>query len=78
MRKALETAYLSAWEQIFPAEPVRRAFELARVVYGLYQAVSYQFILNNLDEVGRTEINGAHYFLRQVLKELAASVSSQT
>ncbi len=70
-RDALEAAYLSGWEQIFSAGQVRRALELARVVYGLYHAVSYQFILNNLDEADRPEINSAYYFFRQVLKELA-------
>ena len=72
VRKALETAYLSAWERLYPAAQVRRAFELARVVYGLYQGVSYQFILNNLEEADRPEINSAPYFFRQVLKELAS------
>jgi hypothetical protein len=71
VREALEAAYLSAWERIYPADQVRRAFELARVVYGLYHAVSYQFILNNLEESDRPEINSAHYFFRQVLKGLA-------
>ncbi len=70
-REALEAVYRSAWERRYPAELVRRAFELAKVVYGLYHAVSYQFILNNLDEADRSEINTAHYFFRQVLKELA-------
>jgi hypothetical protein len=68
--EALQAAYLSAWEEHFQAGLVRRAFELARVVYGLYHAVSYQFILNNLDEADREEIHTAHYFFRQVLKGL--------
>jgi hypothetical protein len=71
-REALEVVYLSAWERLYPAERVRRAFELARVVYGLYHAVSYQFILNNLGEEDRPEINSAHYFLRRVLAWLAS------
>jgi len=70
-REALAAVYLSAWERLFPASLVRHAFEIARVVYGLYHAVSYQYILNNLAEIDRAEINSAHYFLRQVLKELA-------
>jgi hypothetical protein len=70
-RKILEDAYLSAWEQHYPAHQVRHAFEIARVVYGLYHAISYQFILNNLEESEREEINTAHYFLRQVLAGLA-------
>jgi hypothetical protein len=78
VRETLETVYLSAWERIFPADQVRRAFELARVVYGLYHAASYQFILNNLDETDRSEINSADYFFRQVLKDLKSGVSSQT
>jgi hypothetical protein len=69
-RKALATEYLSAWEDLFPASQVRRAFEIARVVYGMYHAVSYQYILNNLAEADREEINSAHYFFRQVLAGL--------
>lgn len=70
-RKILEDAYLHAWEQLYPAGEVRRAFELAQVVYGLYHAVSYQFILNYIEVDDRPEINWAHYFLRQVLSGLA-------
>jgi Ser/Thr protein kinase RdoA (MazF antagonist) len=68
--ETLQAAYLSAWEEHFQAALVRRAFEIARVVYGLYHAVSYQFILNNLEEADREEIHTAHYFFRQVLKGL--------
>ncbi len=71
VRETLEAVYLSAWEHHYPVELVHRAFELARVVYGLYHAANYKYILNNLDEAARPEINSAHYFLRQVLKELA-------
>ncbi len=73
LREELEDAYLCAWEQVYPVEVVRRAFKLARVVYGLYHAVSYQYILNNLEEVDHPEINSAHYFFHQVLAGLAAS-----
>jgi len=72
-RKTLEDAYLSAWEEVYPARQVRQAFRLARVVYGLYHAVSYQFILNNLEEADRPEINSAYYFFHQVLAGLANS-----
>lgn len=71
LREKLEDAYLSVWDQVYPVGVVRRAFELARVVYGLYHAVSYQFILNNLEKADRPEINSAHYFFRQVLAGLA-------
>lgn len=70
-REKLGDAYLSAWEGIYPAGKVRRAFELAQVVYGLYHAVSYQYILNNLEAADRPEIHAAHYFLRMVLAGLA-------
>jgi Ser/Thr protein kinase RdoA (MazF antagonist) len=68
--EALQSVYLSAWERHFPAGQVRRAFKISRVVYGLYHAVSYQYILNNLAEADREEINTAHYFFRQVLAGL--------
>jgi fructosamine-3-kinase len=71
LRVELGDAYLSVWEQVYPSGVVRRAFDLARVVYGLYHAVSYQYILNNLDVADREEINSAHYFFRQVLAGLA-------
>jgi hypothetical protein len=70
-QKILEDAYLHAWKQLYPAGEVGRAFELARIVYGLYHAVSYQYILNNIEEDDQPEINSAHYFLRQVLHGLA-------
>jgi aminoglycoside phosphotransferase (APT) family kinase protein len=72
-REKLEEAYLSVWEQVYPVGAVCRAFKLARVVNGLYYAVSYQFILNNLEEADRPEINSAHHFFRQVLAGLANS-----
>jgi aminoglycoside phosphotransferase (APT) family kinase protein len=69
-RKILENAYLLPWQQIYPAGEVQRAFRLARVVFGLYHAISYQYILNNLEESDRAEINMSHYFLRLVLSGL--------
>jgi hypothetical protein len=69
-RKILENAYLLPWKQIYPAREVQRAFSLARVVFGLYHAISYQYILNYLEESDRPEINMSHYFLRLVLSGL--------
>jgi fructosamine-3-kinase len=66
-RKILENAYLLPWQQIYPAREVQRAFRIARVVFGLYHAISYQYILNHLEESDRPEINMSHYFLRLVL-----------
>jgi fructosamine-3-kinase len=69
-RKILENSYLLPWQQIYPAREVQRAFRLARVVFGLYHAISYQYILNHLEESDRPEINMSHYFLRLVLSGL--------
>ncbi len=70
-REILEAAYGAIWAEGYPEEVVRRGLRLARRVYGLYHAVSYSVIVNNLgpDEVG--DLNGAHFFFRRVLDGLA-------
>jgi hypothetical protein len=66
-RENLETAYTAIWAAAYPDELVRRGLRLARVVYGLYHAVSYSVIVNNIGPDERYDLNGAHFFFRQVL-----------
>ena len=47
---------------------VRRAWELASTLYGLYHAVSYQYIVNGIEELVQPELNFAFYFLRKLLE----------
>jgi fructosamine-3-kinase len=69
-RELLETAYTAIWAEAYPEAVVRRALRLARVVYGLYHAVSYSVIVNNLGADEREDLNGAYFFFRQVLEGL--------
>jgi fructosamine-3-kinase len=70
-REKLEAAYCAIWAEAYPEAMVRRALRLARLVYGLYHAVSYSVIVNNLGPDEREDFNGAHFFLRQVLDGLS-------
>ena len=67
-REVLQEAYLLAWEQYYPKTNVRRAWELAGTVYGLYHAVSYQYITHGIEELVQPELNFAYYFLRKLLE----------
>jgi hypothetical protein len=49
---------------------VRRAWELASALYGFYHAVSYQYIAHGIEELVRSELNFAYYFLRKLLAGL--------
>lgn len=69
-RTRLQEAYLSIWEQHFPHGEVRRAWELAGVLYGFYHAVSYQYIAHGIEELVVSELNYAYYFLRKLLAGL--------
>jgi len=69
-RIALQDAYLAIWEQAFPKPDVRRAWELASVLYGFYHAVSYQYIAHGIEDVVVSELNFAYFFLRKLLAGL--------
>jgi hypothetical protein len=69
-KHALQEAYLSAWEARYPASDVRRAWELAGVLYGFYHAVSYQTIARGVEDGSQSELNFAYYFLRKLLSGL--------
>jgi len=66
-KTALQEAYLLPWEEIYPKVDVRRAWELAGALYGLYHAVSYQYIAHGIEELVRPELNFAFHFLRKLL-----------
>ena len=67
----LEAAYAAIWAEAYPEALVRRGLRLARLVYGLYHAVSYSVIVNNLGPDERDDLNGAYFFFRQVLDGLS-------
>jgi fructosamine-3-kinase len=69
-RERLETAYCAVWAEAYPEALVRRGLRLARQVYGLYHAVSYSVIVNNLGLDERDDLNGAHFFFHQILEGL--------
>ena len=69
-KNTLQEAYLGAWEAHYSAADVRRAWELAGVLYGLYHAVSYQYIAHGIEELVLSELNFAYYFLRKLLAGL--------
>lgn len=70
-RETLESAYRAIWAEGYPEALVRRGLRLAERVYGLYHAVSYSVIVNNLGPDEREDLNGAHFFFRQVLDGLS-------
>lgn len=69
-KHTLQEAYLSAWEMYYSKTDVRRAWELASALYGFYHAVSYQFVAHGIEELVRSELNFAYYFLRKLLAGL--------
>jgi len=67
-RTVSQEAYLLAWEENYPKADVRRAWQLAAALYGLYHAVSYQYIAHGIEELVQPELNYAYYFLRKLLE----------
>jgi len=66
-RTALQEAYLLTWEENYPKADVRGAWELAGALYGLYHAVSYQYIAHGIEDLVLPELNFAYHFLRKLL-----------
>ena len=66
-KSSLQEAYLLIWEEHFPKADVRRAWKLAGSLYGLYHAVSYQYITHGIEDLAQPELNYAYHFLRQLL-----------
>jgi hypothetical protein len=69
-KTTLQEAYLQAWETHYAKANVRRAWELASMLYGFYHAVSYQYIARGIEELVQPELNFAYYFLRKLLAGL--------
>jgi hypothetical protein len=63
---ALQEAYLLIWEEHYPKTVVQRAWELAGALYGLYHAVSYQYIAHGIEVLVQPELNYAYHFLRKL------------
>ncbi|MCI0822871.1 MAG: hypothetical protein J4N34_05520, partial [Chloroflexi bacterium] len=61
----LRDAYLKPWSQHQPMERLIQAYEAARPLGALHQAMSYMWILNNIAEDARWQLEGG---LRQWLK----------
>ena len=69
-KNTLLEAYLRPWETRYSKSDVRSAWKLASVLYGFYHAVSYQYIAHGIEELVRSELNFAYYFLRKLLAGL--------
>jgi hypothetical protein len=67
-KTALQEAYLLPWEENYSKIDVMRAWELGDALYGLYHAVSYQYIAHGIEELVRPELNFAFHFLRKLLE----------
>jgi hypothetical protein len=69
-KTALQESYLALWEEHYSKAHVRRAWQLASVLYGFYHAVSYQTIVHGIEELVQPELDFAFYFLRKLLSGL--------
>lgn len=68
----LRDSYLALWTAYAPIEQLREAWELARPLCDLHQAVSYQSILNNVEAAERKDFAGIFTRLvRAILQVLA-------
>jgi aminoglycoside phosphotransferase (APT) family kinase protein len=78
-RKQLRDLYLEQWTAYEPVERLLEAWRLAEPLWALHQAVSYQTILANLEEVPRMGFgNVIPAYLREVLKSLGDKVDSSS
>jgi Phosphotransferase enzyme family len=77
-RTTLEDAYLAPWEEIYLKADVRRAWELAGTLHGLYHAVSYQYIVHGIENLVQPELNFAYYFLRKLLEGVKRVNANET
>jgi aminoglycoside phosphotransferase (APT) family kinase protein len=72
-RKQLLDVYLEQWTAYEPVERLLEAWRLAEPLWALHQAVSYQTILANLEEVPRMGFsNVIPAYLREVLKNVGS------
>src|SRR5690606_20494943 len=56
LRAQLRDEYLVQWQEYSSLESLRHAWHLAERLSALYQAVTFQYILGNVDEVTRSRI----------------------
>jgi hypothetical protein len=60
--------YLALWQEFAPLPRLLEALQLARPLMCLHQAISYQFILDNLEPWARADLAwGPPYWLRKLL-----------
>lgn len=58
-RARLRDAYLAIWTDFAPIERLRELWSLAAVVHALHHAVSYQVMLEHMEERARSEVERA-------------------
>jgi aminoglycoside phosphotransferase (APT) family kinase protein len=67
----LRTSYLGVWAAYEPIERLLEAWELAKPLCALHQAVSYQHIVATLEDTSKPELaSGLTYWLRTLLQSL--------
>lgn len=75
-RAQLRDVYLEQWTVYEPMEPLLEAWGLAESLWALHQAVSYQTIMANLEEVPKMGFrNVIPAYLREVLKSVGSGVA---
>jgi len=66
----LREAYLAVWEEAYPKDIVRRVWALAQVLFGLYHAISYYYIVHGIEPSTQLELNAATFYLQFALNHL--------
>ena len=67
-KKRLRDRYLSQWTEYEPRERLLDAWKIAKPLCFLHHAVTYQYMLSNLEPRAKQEINALPYFLRKIIK----------
>ncbi|NUM47166.1 MAG: aminoglycoside phosphotransferase family protein [Anaerolineales bacterium] len=65
-RETILTAYLEPWTAFAPLPRLREIFRLAYALLPLHHAVSYIYIVNNLEPDSKPELDMTHEFLEQL------------
>lgn len=65
-RETILTAYLEPWTIFAPMDRLREIFRLAYALLPLHHAVSYQYIVNNLEPDSKPELDMTHEFMEQL------------
>jgi hypothetical protein len=67
----LRNSYLGVWAAYEPIERLLEAWKLAKPLWALHQAVSYQHIVATLEDTSKPELApGLSYWLRTLLQSL--------